>query len=129
MKTVRIEFHGGFKDGDVVAGDPSGGAARIFLFLTDWGCIGQRFRVEPDSEDTGSEDPWDEILAIKDKDAMLRAILEYSKKQEELQKTHPLETSQVYKVTECDKSSEEIRIRVEAIEDREGEWPSTGDGK
>ncbi len=120
MKTVRIEFHGGFKDGDVVAGDPSGGAARIFLFLADWGRIGQRFRADPDWAEAPDAWLWD-ALRMEDKDAMLRAILEHAKKQEELAKTQPLETSQIYEVTECDETPEETRIRVDVVEECEGE--------
>ncbi len=43
----RFEFHGGFKDGEVVTGDTEAraldGSAKVYLFLTHRGRVGARF--------------------------------------------------------------------------------------
>ena len=51
MAVVRVEFHGGCKDGEVVVGNDNteslSNPARSYLFLTDNGRLGARFREIP----------------------------------------------------------------------------------
>ncbi len=56
MKTV-VTFRGGFKDGQTVGGAD----ARRYLFLTDNGRVGARFRELPDE----AEKRIDELMALK----------------------------------------------------------------
>jgi hypothetical protein len=59
----RFEFHGGFKGGQTVADDVS---VRVYLFLTDGGRVGTRFRDNP-PPNPEAESALDEFLAARSK--------------------------------------------------------------
>ncbi|MBN2294410.1 MAG: hypothetical protein JXM70_18420 [Pirellulales bacterium] len=112
MKTIHIEFHGGFKDGEVVSGNQStenSSLIQIYYFLSDGWQIGKKFRLEPSSSmQKENERAWSTILDSDDPDTIIKQI-------NSLEQIGP----QLYEVKKCEENSEEILITVNAVDEQQ----------
>jgi hypothetical protein len=117
MTVVQFEFHGGCKDGEIVVGNDNSQSlnnpARRYLFLTDKGRVGARFREIPTKVEL--QEVMEEIKARlgpsakpgwEDQVKVLAGML-IAEKRGEIQHT--------YQVTERDERPDGMRIRLDFV--------------
>ncbi len=143
-RTIRFEFHGGFKDGQVVFGKPSRRDEATplllrYLYLTDGGRVGVRFDEMPQNEadraglrelyakDAHAEERSQKLLLLDflyakdlDIDEQLRKLLDSLCAKEPHAVEHFQELGrffrQTYEVTKRDEGPDEIVVRVDFVE-------------
>lgn len=120
-RKLRFEFHGGFKDGEVVTGHAASSdlnARQLFrcLYLTDGGRVGTRFdEVPPRSPLTES--------TIKELEAMKKALEANDTKafRELLNKRRSGDAGQhTYEVTQREDRPDEIVVRLDLVDQGDG---------